>query len=381
MVRAGALQGGLLDDRILLGRRLGEPGGRPPIAGCGCPHSVPATRVKRRPRRGVRISAMPPAESLERLGDTCAALESPVERKRMLVIVNPYATTVSDRLQEPRRLRAPGPLRGRRGRHRAPRPRHRAVPRGRARGLRRRRRLRRRRHGQRGRQRPGRLRHPADLPARRRDERLLQDARHPRRHRRRHRAPAAAGRRLAPAPRRPRHRQRPPLHVLRRLGLDAASSSASTPTRSVKARLRRGTSPTRRSTTFPATTSSARRGWRCAVGGETLPRRHRDRPERRPLHLLRRQAARVVAEGASSTTARSARRRSSAPRRSTSRRSPRACSPTACRSAKHRRVARPRRPARVQRCVSTDGRPVPLQVDGDHIGDVDRGEPSAIVAA
>ncbi len=42
---------------------------------------------------------MPPAESLELLRDAYAALESPVERKRMLVIVNPYATTVSDRLK------------------------------------------------------------------------------------------------------------------------------------------------------------------------------------------------------------------------------------------------------------------------------------------
>jgi diacylglycerol kinase family enzyme len=42
---------------------------------------------------------VPPLESLERLADTFAALEQPVERKRMLVIVNPYATTVSDRLK------------------------------------------------------------------------------------------------------------------------------------------------------------------------------------------------------------------------------------------------------------------------------------------
>ena len=40
-----------------------------------------------------------PIESLERLADDFAALERPVERKRMLVIVNPYATTVSDRLK------------------------------------------------------------------------------------------------------------------------------------------------------------------------------------------------------------------------------------------------------------------------------------------
>lgn len=42
---------------------------------------------------------MPPLESLERLADSFAALERPTERKRMLVIVNPYATTVSCRLK------------------------------------------------------------------------------------------------------------------------------------------------------------------------------------------------------------------------------------------------------------------------------------------
>jgi diacylglycerol kinase family enzyme len=42
---------------------------------------------------------VPPIESLEHLADSFAALERPVERKRMLVIVNPYATTVSDRLK------------------------------------------------------------------------------------------------------------------------------------------------------------------------------------------------------------------------------------------------------------------------------------------
>ena len=80
---------------------------------------------------------------------------------------------------------------GRRGRHRAPRSRHRAVPRGRPGGLRRDRRVRRRRHRQRGRQRAGRHRHAADLPARRTRERLLPDARDPGRRDRRDRAPAA----------------------------------------------------------------------------------------------------------------------------------------------------------------------------------------------
>ena len=42
---------------------------------------------------------MPPLESLERLGDTFALNSTAAERKRMLVIVNPYATTVSDRLK------------------------------------------------------------------------------------------------------------------------------------------------------------------------------------------------------------------------------------------------------------------------------------------
>src|SRR3954471_7935618 len=41
---------------------------------------------------------MPPMETLEQLGDA-VALGAPSERKRMLIIVNPYATTVSDRLK------------------------------------------------------------------------------------------------------------------------------------------------------------------------------------------------------------------------------------------------------------------------------------------
>jgi diacylglycerol kinase family enzyme len=45
------------------------------------------------------VPPVPPLESLERLADAFAALEAPIERKRMLVIVNPYATTVSDRLK------------------------------------------------------------------------------------------------------------------------------------------------------------------------------------------------------------------------------------------------------------------------------------------
>ena len=98
--------------------------------------------------------------------------------------------------QEPRRLRAARPLRRPRRGHRGPRPRHRAVPRGRLRGLRRGRRVRRRRHRQRGRQRPGRVRHAAVLPARRPGQRLLPHAGDPRRRRRRDRASAGDGLRL-----------------------------------------------------------------------------------------------------------------------------------------------------------------------------------------
>ncbi len=42
--------------------------------------------------------APPTLDSLERLGEAWS-LDAPLERKRMLVIVNPYATTVSDRLK------------------------------------------------------------------------------------------------------------------------------------------------------------------------------------------------------------------------------------------------------------------------------------------
>ena len=44
------------------------------------------------------MPAAPPLDHLERLGDEWA-LDAPTERKRMLIIVNPYATTVSVRLK------------------------------------------------------------------------------------------------------------------------------------------------------------------------------------------------------------------------------------------------------------------------------------------
>ena len=87
----------------------------------------------------------------------------------------------------------------------------------------------------------------ADLPARRRHERLREDARHPGRDRRRHRAPAARRRRLAPAPGRPGERQRPALHVLGgRRPRRRRRAALSTPTRSARRATSSGTSPGRR---------------------------------------------------------------------------------------------------------------------------------------
>jgi hypothetical protein len=138
------------------------------------------------------------------------------ERRRALVIINPYATTVSDRLRnlvvsalasrydvEAVETRARG---------------H-ATETGRARRrrrLRRGRRVRRRRYGQRDRKRARRIAHATDTAAGRLGERLLQAARNPLGDRRRDRAPARARRSLAAPRGRPRVRRRPSLHVQRR---------------------------------------------------------------------------------------------------------------------------------------------------------------------
>ena len=104
----------------------------------------------------------PPLSSLERLGDTFA-LDPSAQKKRMLVIVNPYATTVSDRLK----TLVVYALQGRydvqavdteKRDHATELCREAAQ-----RGLRRGRRLRRRRHGQRGGQRPAGVQHAAGV--------------------------------------------------------------------------------------------------------------------------------------------------------------------------------------------------------------------------
>ena len=215
------------------------------------------------------------ATSADPLARLEAAARAPGPRppsRRMLIIVNPYATTVSDRLKNLVVYALRGTLRGRGDRHRGPRPRHRAVPRGRRRGLRRRRRVRRRRHRQRGRQRPGRLRDAADLPARRPDQRLLPDARHPHRRRRRHRAPAADRRRLAPAAGRPRRRSTtatscsPPAS-----DSTPAWSSGSTPTRDSRPAWASGTTRGRGSRRSTAATCCTRRGSRRRSAARRIP--------------------------------------------------------------------------------------------------------------
>ena len=241
-------------------------------------------------------------------------------------------------------------------RHRGPRPRDRALPRGRGRGLRRRGRLRRRRHRQRGGERPRRLGHAADLPPRRRDERLLPDARHPDD--------------IVDATE----------HLLR-------IADAWAPRRSTSASSTAATSCSPRASGWTPASSSrvdahpqpevAPRHWYFAYAGARdvrpgVPRppaadrrrgRGPDGPRRHvfvqvgdPYTYFSDRPLRV-AEDSRSTTARSRGPCCGARRRPTCRRSWPACSRTACGVAEHRRVfAFTAQTA--ARCVSADGRPV-----------------------
>ena len=287
----------------------------------------------------------------------------------MLVIVNPYATTMSDRIKSLVVYALQGRYDVAGGRHAGQGPRDRAVPRGRARGLRRRRRVRRRRHGQRGRQRPRRLPHPADLPAGRRHQRLRPHARHPRRRRRRHRAPARARRRLARAPRRPRPARRPPLHVLGRHGARRQRGRARRPQPAPEGALR---ALVLRPVGDPHVPRALRRAPAAARGRGRRPeaaRRQRVRPERRRVHVLP-DAPRSTSPGDSeldSGDLSGAVLTRASPIDVPTHRLPRALQ------------ARPRSPATARssrsaassevRIRSVDGRPVPVQVDGDHISD------------
>ena len=290
----------------------------------------------------------------------------------MLIIVNPYATTVSDRLKNLVVYALRGSLRGRRDRHRGPRSRHRAVPRGRPRGLRRGRRVRRRRHRQRGRQRPGRLGHAAELPARRARQRLLPDARDPRPTsstrpsiccgspttgsprrvdlgdvnepqvpvlgRRRARRERGRARRRPPAAEGPARRV--VLHVDGRPDVHPPLPAAPAAARGgARRRARRGRHA--RSSRTPRRTRTSATGPVEMAEGATLDER---RPGRR----------RARARAAPSTSRRSSGARSRAARGS-------AATGTCIRSAASGEL----------RVRSLDERPLPLQVDGDYIGEVD----------
>ena len=131
---------------------------------------------------------------------------------------------------------------------------------------------------------------PLLLPARRSGQRLLPDARDPHRCRRRHRASARHGPRLESAPRRRRPGQRPLLHVLGRGRPGRQRRRASGRPPRLKARMGEWYYTWTGIQTFnrrylvrpSAAAGAARRGER--------RRRHRDRAERRPLHVLRRPA-------------------------------------------------------------------------------------------
>ena len=211
--------------------------------------------------------------------------------------------------QAPRRLRAAGPLRGRGGRHPgaaatppscAARPRTRATTSSSrsaatARSTRR--------------QRPRRLGDAADLPARRRHQRLLPDARHPQRRRRRHRAPARGWPTTGSRARVDLGRgQRPLVHVLRRRRPRRERGRARRPPPAPEgAASAPGTSRCGRDRDVPrAATSSTRRGSRSTVGRRAVERRQRVRPERAALHVLQAPADRRSPRAPRSTPATSA---------------------------------------------------------------------------
>ena len=200
----------------------------------------------------------------------------------MLIIVNPYATTVSDRLKNL-------VVYALRGRYEvdavdteATQPRHRAVPGGGEGGLRRRRRVRRRRNRQRGGQRAGRLRGPAHLPARRPDERPVPDARDPDRCGRRHRAPAADGRRLGTrASSTSAGLDERAFMFSAGVGLDASVVERVDAHPRLKARLGEWYYTADRGGDLqPPLPDPAARGWRPTLGGETIRGVTDDRPER-----------------------------------------------------------------------------------------------------
>ena len=203
-------------------------------------------------------------------------------------------------------------------------------------------------------------------------ERVRQDARHPRRPRRRDRAPAGDGRRLAPAQGRPGRRQRPLLHVrlgprprrerrrarrlqpaaegapgrlLLHLGGGHARSCAATCCSPPRLEVLAGE---RRSTASPRSSRTARRSPTSRTARSRSPRARRSTPARSPAACC---TARRCCRCPRSPGARSRRARASPA------------------------TARSRGLGELSELTvrSADGRPLPLQVDGDYLGEVERG--------
>ena len=212
------------------------------------------------------VSAETALERAEELAERLLPDRTP--KRRMLVIVNPYATTVSDRLRNlvvyALQSRYSVEAIDTEKRDHATQ----IMPRGRPRGLRRGGRVRRRRHRQRGRQRAGRVGDAADRAAGRVDQRLGAHARDPQRRGRRDRAPAADGRRVPALPRGPGPRGRAPLRVRlgRRPGRLGGGARGSPPAAQGEVR-QPGTTPTPPSTSSRATTSSGRPTCGCTPAG------------------------------------------------------------------------------------------------------------------
>ena len=209
----------------------------------------------------------------------------------MLVIVNPYATTVSDRLRNLVVYALQGRYDVDGDRHRGARPRDRALPRGRRRGLRRRRRVRRRRHGQRGGQRPARA--PSTpltcLPGGSTNV-YCADARHPR-------TTSSTRPSTCCAIADDWQPREVDLGVVNdRRFLFSSGARARRQRRRARRRATRGSRRASAPTTSP-TAACRRRSWASYVvrpprletvtdGGDAAARRHGPRPEGRPLHLL-----------------------------------------------------------------------------------------------
>ena len=344
---------------------------------------VPPPRLRCRRRQSSAVTArrhdgVPSGvAALRRARSTRARSVGAVRRARCCVIVNPYATTVSTGSRTSSSTRCRAATRSTRVDTQAPGHATELCREAAERGLRRR--------GRASAATARSTRPPTASPARDTPltccpggshERLREDARHPGRHRRRDRAPAAAwpttgaprrvdlGRVNEPlftfsagaGPRRERRRAR------------RRAPAAEGPLRPVV--LRRSAAVARSSRSYVVNPPRlARRGAR-----QDGRRRHGDRPERRPLHVLRKRPIDVWRGHRRSTTATLVRRRARA--RAAGRHADDAGArllADGLEVADHRRVERAS-PA-LDGCRRALGRraAVPLQVDGDYIGRRDRG--------